>query len=208
MIGAMLPIYENAVVVCGSGPSFNKEAARIVTAARRAKRVHVIAVNDTYRILESPHVVYAADEPWWRLHSRAVSQACKDSAWLSSDVNSRAHGAGWLPTKPGAGLAPERAPYVMRGTSSGFQAVGLAIMRGARRIILAGMDCQASEDGAAHFFGEHPQQLNRFHPFEVWREEFDGLAEPARARGIDIVVCGRTAIGKLRHGDLREEVNK
>lgn len=42
------------------------------------------------------------------------------------------------------------------GYNSGYQAVNLAVLTGARRIVLAGYDAKPNSDGRRHFFGDHP----------------------------------------------------
>jgi hypothetical protein len=82
------------------------------------------------------------------------------------------------------------------GGNSGYQAVNLAFLRGARRIVLLGYDMGAGEDGASHWHGDHPGGLNRSLPFHVWREAFPQLAADLATEGVRVINASRrTALG-------------
>jgi hypothetical protein len=204
----MLPAWsELPVVVAGCGPSFDADQSDAISRAARAARCRVIAVNNAYQVLMPIDILLAADAGWWTLHLVDVNTMHPRVERVSADLKAQEYGCQWLPTAAGRGLAPSGAPYVMRGTSSGYQAAGLAIQRGARRLILVGMDCCASDDGELHWHEAHPGPLNRLPPFELWRDEWESLLEPATARGIELVNCsGRTSIRTLRRSTLAAEL--
>jgi hypothetical protein len=73
--------------------------------------------------------------------------------------------------------------------NSGHQAIEVAVLLGAKRIILLGYDLQRLANGRAHWFGSHPSPLANTSPntYAAFRKQFESLVEPARARGIQIL---------------------
>ena len=55
-------------VLLGGGPSLTLGQVEKVRAAREAGAVHVIAVNDAYRLAPFADVCYFADSEWWGWH--------------------------------------------------------------------------------------------------------------------------------------------
>ena len=54
----------------------------------------------------------------------------------------------------GLSLDPDK---LVTGHNSGFQALNLAVLAGARRILLLGYDGKAGQDGRTHWSGGHPR---------------------------------------------------
>lgn len=190
----------DAFVVVGSGPSLTEEDCIAALRARDDGLCKIIAVNDAYRMIGKPDILYACDYAWWRYHCQhhtrvgepGVLSICPDAARYSGEIMAvRDFGCTQVNLKYGNGLAPEGADYVMQGHGSGFHALGLAIKMGGRRIALLGMDCKRASDGKSHYFGDHPRELPNPQPFDIWAQEFVTVVEPARQRGIEIVNCTR-----------------
>lgn len=89
--------------------------------------------------------------------------------------------------RPGLG----REGVIHQGGNSGYQAINLAYLWGARAIVLLGMDCGAGVRGEAHWFGQHPTGLSQHQPFEVWRTKFPMLAADLAAEGVPVLNCSR-----------------
>lgn len=157
-------------MVAATGPSLTPKVAEAVRGHR------CIAVNDAYKLLPFSDVLYACDGSWWNVHAGCPGFA--GEKWSS-------HGTGYndkLATaqkyglqlvsgaeKEGFSLEPSLIYY---GSNSGFQAVNLAILFGATRIVLVGFDMSV-RSGKRHFFGDHPAPLrnsanyaNFIRPFE------------------------------------------
>lgn len=144
------------VVVAATGPSLTPEVAA-------ACREHpAIAVNDAWRLMPWADVLYSCDGAWWGHH-----KGCPDFAgekWSSHDAetNNKGHAAecyGLRLIEGRAGDIFSTDPSLIHyGSNSGFQAVGLAILFGASRIVLVGFNMQAVA-GRRHFFGDHPRPL-------------------------------------------------
>lgn len=177
------------VVIVASGPSLTDQQCDLIQQRRAADACRVIVVNDNYLRVPNADVLFAADRPWWKLHDRAIRERCPTIERWSCEPLTRDFGTHIWPAETGRGIA-EPNGHIKRGSSSGFMSVGIAIKWGARHIVLVGMDCKASRDGKAHWFGDHPKKLLPSpQPFRMWAEEFDSLAAPAAARGIRIVNC-------------------
>lgn len=87
----------------------------------------------------------------------------------------------------GAGLGRKLAHW---GSNSGYQAINLAYLLGASRIILLGYDMQRT-GGQAHWFGEHPKGLHQGANYTAWAPLFHPLAADLKAEGVDVINCSR-----------------
>jgi hypothetical protein len=199
--------WPDAIVIAGSGPSLTEDAANWI------RHVPVLAVNDAYRRVQHAFAIYAADFNWWQFHCQhhdrygkpGILTICPRALRFSAEPAARERfGCEIVTLDSGRGISPDR-NAVRRGYGSGFQAVGLAINMGVRRIALIGMDCKRGDDGRSHFFGDHPQELPVPQPFELWADDFNSLAEPARMLGIRIADASNgaiTAIEKINPQDI------
>lgn len=199
--------YALPVVIVGCGPSLTPEQCGYVSRARRLMKCRVIAVNNSYEMVDWLDVVYAGDMHWWRQHEKAVRKYHPQADRWSSDAGVQHYGGFFAPADNGVGLADETVGQIRRGTSSGFQAVGLAVQWRAKHIVLIGCDCQFAPDGRQHYFGDHPVANRITPPVEQWAVEFDSLAEPCAARGIRLAQCSLdTATVKLIRSRLEDEL--
>lgn len=173
-----------------SGPSLTAEDA---SAARG--RARIIAVNDSWRLAPFADLLYAADAPWWDHENGAKHRGFAGEKWTQdqrsgSDAQFKA-AARWGLTlvhsenRAGLSFAPE---LVHQGGNSAFQALNLALLFGARRILLLGFDMQAT-GGRAHFFGNHPPGLDHQQPFGMWRAAFAAAAPQLAEAGIEVINC-------------------
>lgn len=90
------------------------------------------------------------------------------------------------------------------GGNSGYQAVNLAYMFGARRIILLGFDMQHT-GGRRHFHADYPAGMGNAEPVAAWRDRFGRLATALHVRGVEVVNATRqTALTCFPRSDLDE----
>jgi hypothetical protein len=170
------PEWNCPVVVAATGPSLTADVAAKVRRARwPEQRCRVVAVNDAYRLLPYADILYACDAKWWRLHIDSVRELFHGERWTTHDPNS---------TNDKTGCADElrltcvagrheggfsRNPAVIHyGSNSGFQAINLALLKGATRVILVGFDM----GGRGHFFGDHPEPLHNRDNYAAFLPEF------------------------------------
>jgi hypothetical protein len=70
--------------------------------------------------------------------------------------------------------------------NSGAQAINLAVHAGAWRILLLGFDMR-KVDGQDHFFGAHPEPLNRVSPYDTFWKGMWSMAKDLSELGIEVL---------------------
>lgn len=147
--------------------------------------------------------MYACDERWWRHHWDDV-KGFKGEKWTqvhNEQTRQFAEEFG-LKYKPGVGQGGLGREKLHHGSNSGYQAINLAYLFGAARIILLGYDMGATGD--THFFGSHPKGLFNG-AYKSFVRNFDGLAKDLAAEGVEVINCTReTALTQFK----REELDK
>ena len=86
-----------------------------------------------------------------------------------------------MDSKEGKGLGRDCIHY---GGNSGYQAVNLAYLLGAKTILLLGFDMFGT-----HYFGKHPDTLVSDSPYKKFMQSFETI-DP-RQYGIEIINCSR-----------------
>jgi hypothetical protein len=171
-------------VVAATGPSLTEAVAE------RCRGSRVLAVNDAYRRLPWAEVLYACDQEWWNVH-----QGCPDFAgekWSSHEAGTNdklataeRYGLRLVQGRDGEGFSLD--PSVIHyGSNGGFQALNLALLMGAKRVLLVGFDMHATN--GRHFFGDHPEPLSNYVRYETLVPYFRRAAA-LLPRGIEIVNC-------------------
>ena len=181
---AIVPrLWPGSTIVClGGGPSLTQADVDYC----RGRDVHVIAVNDAYRLAPWADVLYACDSKWWGWHKgvrtfagRKYSLQAASSIWPGVQV---------LKNTGESGL--ELAPTGLKtGRNSGYQAMNLAVHLGAARILLLGYDMRCGPGGQTHWFGRHPNQSEP--PVALFLQRFPSIVAPLKALGIAVVNCSR-----------------
>lgn len=88
--------------------------------------------------------------------------------------------------------------------NSGHQAINLACVFGASRILLLGYDCQHT-GGKSHWHGDHPKTLGNARCVTHWGKGFRRQAQDADLRGVEIVNCSRaTSLTCFRRATITE----
>lgn len=109
--------------------------------------------------------------------------------WTVSEQARDAFGLYWVRHTRASGLCHE-SDMIAGGGNSGYQAIGLAALFGAKRILLLGYDMQRT-DGQAHWHGVHKGGLPNGKAFPHWIKNFGGLARDLRDAGILTINCTR-----------------
>jgi hypothetical protein len=167
------------VVIFGSGNSLTDEQIEI---ARKLKCSY-IAINDTYKRVPFADVLYACDYKWWNLHFDEI--IFNGELWTQDLKAKREFGLSWVLGRNKNGLGSDCVHF---GGNSGYQAINLAYLWGAKRIILLGFDCQPL-DGKSHWFGQHPQGLNQTQNFAMLIGNFNLLAKDLEQEQIEVINC-------------------
>lgn len=175
-------LWEGQTVVCAAtGPSLSAEQVETV----RAAGARLIVVNDAYLRAPFADVCYFADVKWHNWHKdreefRAFAgQKCSIFIGVDPKLGPGVHllkQAGYM------GLSNDPTEIVT-GSNSGYQAINIAALSGARRIVLLGYDAQP-KDGKHHFFGAHPDKSHA--PYDVIRGRFRDLVQPLRKLGVEV----------------------
>lgn len=188
--------WPGSTIVCiASGPSVTLEDCELVR-AWRAEGLHhrVIVINTTYQLAPWADLLYACDERWWSMYYEHVCASFAGQLWTQdSGSASRLKLLKHVRSEARAGLS--KIPGVVHdGENSGYQAVGLAYMTGAKRIILLGYDMQ-DHGIKMHWHGDHPKHLKAFPRYECWIRNFKTLADDLRKMNVDVVnATRRTAL--------------
>lgn len=202
--------WEDATVaILAGGPSFGfDQASRIIVGQARGLRV--IAVNDAYLLVPHADVCYFADSEWWAWQTKGIRRS---ALGLSAD-EVRARFAAFKGEKCSirwSGMNVEdEAVHILRnkhgehvhgdgisldptclvsGKNSGFQAINLAILAGAKRILLLGFDGKPDESGRNHWFGENPRAVRWDQFYENMRRAFSAAEREIEAAGVSVINC-------------------
>lgn len=175
--------------------------------ARVGGKVRAIAVNDAGLPGWAPwaEILYAADADWWNHHRGARDFA--GERWIPYRVGGKpwSEGPKWqiaaarwglrqVESRMAGGVSqdPARIHEGAPGTqNSAFQALGLAVLLGAARILLLGVDCRPGPAGQSHCFGDHPPELRRSSPYGDFAAAFAAAAPDLAAAGVEVINCSR-----------------
>lgn len=192
------------VAVLGGGPSLTVEAFERVGIARKDGLLRAVAVNDSYLLAPWADVHYAADSHWHHWHTEGIDKAslglsacqvrerwgtfagqkCTIQNSGGNVTDERVH---MLRNREGMGLS--RDPRVLvSGRNSGFQALNLAVLAGANRILLLGFDGKPGENDRGHWHGGHPRPTPR-EAYPLYRQAMSAAENPLLELGVEVVNC-------------------
>lgn len=169
----------DTVFILAPGPSASQEVADKLRGQR------VIVVNDAYKLAPWADILYACDVKWWDYHYETLEFAglkvtlCKDNYVCKyQEVKFLEYagpfGLSWRPT------------HLRTCKNSGFQAMNLACLLGAKKIVLCGFDMKQVK-GEEHFFGAHPESLKQRIPFEDFITLITKTAPEFVSAGVQVV---------------------
>jgi hypothetical protein len=110
--------------------------------------------------------------------------------WTQDVAAARDYGLNWIRGEGTQGLGRKSVHF---GGHSGFQAVNLAYLWGARRIVLLGFDLQCGPGGRSHWFGDHPPDQGFHNPkrFDHWVRAMAPLARDLADQGVTVINASR-----------------
>lgn len=180
--------------VIASGPSLTAEQCKLATQDR------TIMVNSAYTMLRWASVYYAGDFLFWKTHSRRMPDR---NRWTVDSSAAEQYGCNRWPGRNVNGLGEE---YIALNGNSGAQAINLAYLFGARKILLLGFTMREI-DGKKHFHGDHEAPLVQTQQFPEWIHRMGFVAKDAERLGCDIVNCDPlSALQCFRRGQLEDEI--
>jgi hypothetical protein len=174
--------WPGSTIVClATGPSLTQ--ADVDVCRGKAK---VIAIKNAYDLAPWADVVYGAGvdrTKWWQLNGdRVVAQHHGLRFTLDPLASKWASVLRWGPEQ-GLSLEPDR---LALGRNSGYQAINLAVLLGAVKIILLGYDLKTAGPRENFFAGPTKGPAHRF---ADWRPLFQTLVEPLKRLGIAVINC-------------------
>jgi hypothetical protein len=158
--------WKEPTIVAASGPSLTVEVARLARFARWLRGWRIVAVSDAWRRIPQADALYSCDARWWQ--SQNGVPAFEGERWSTHEggpgsCNDKSDlPESWRVNLVRGAHAPgfsRDASVIHYGDNSGFQAINLAILKGATRIVLVGFDMRRV-GGLSHFFGDHPAGLS------------------------------------------------
>ena len=176
----------DTVLIAASGPSQRREDLDL--AHGRAK---IMAINSTWQITPFADVLYACDNSWWELDEPGYGQhAMREFRGLlvsGSNHTTRAHHM--------AHRDVSEAVYSSNfgdGGNSAYQALNIAALWGAARVLLTGVDCMRP---GHHWHGAHsttvPRANSRQSTMDKWLKAFGKIAPLLAAKGVEVINCSR-----------------
>lgn len=115
----------------------------------------------------------------------------------------------WVQGVDQAGIAPDP-NYIHTGKNSGHQAIALAYLFGASRVILLGYDMMES-NGRKHWHGDHPKGMANGGEgrYAAWRRAIDQLAHDLRRTECKVLNASRrTALRCFQRVTLETALNE
>ena len=171
------------VVLVGGGPSLTQADADYCRGLAK-----LIAINDAYRLAPWANILYAYDVAWWDYHMPYLGGFVGEK-WTCNELAAKKHPLNFIKSIRDPGLS-ECNGYIHTGGNSGFQALNLAVLFGAKRLILLGFDMQRQK-GRSHWFGEHPGNLNKHSNYLDFISHFVEAAPQLRKLGVEVINCSR-----------------
>jgi len=149
--------------------------------------------------------LYACDLVWWDVHLKDVKRTFKGELYTkyrddTEKAKADERGLTALKGSSNAGLGRSLLHF---NSNSGAQAINLAYLLGATRIILLGYDMQ-NTGGKAHWFGDHPPELHNG-TYHSYVPNFSRLANDLEQEGIEVINCSRhTALTQFNRGNIED----
>lgn len=180
------------VAVCvAAGPSLTQADVDYVRG-----RAKVIVVNRSLEIAPWADVWYACDARFfkWVAQGQGDFRNLKEIAaqYQGPTYSLALESKRWRPgvkvlskgTTHGLSLNPAK---LCLGGNGGYQALNLAVLLGATRILLLGYDMGVDAKGRQHWHADHPNKMRS--PYQTFLQGFPTLVEPLKKAGIEVVNC-------------------
>jgi hypothetical protein len=202
--------HDAAAVLIGGGPSLTPQQVAQVSLVRAQRRaLRVIAVNDAYRLAPFADVCYFADSEWWGWHKDRpdfqtfAGQKCSISDSGGNIKDPAVHILRNAGRSFGLSLDPKS---IVTGRNSGYQALNIAILAGAKTILLIGFDARepSATMSRTHWFGDHPRR-EPIAAYAEYRKAFSAGERAIEAAGVKVVNCSPgSAIDSFPKMDLAD----
>lgn len=187
-------------VCIASGPSLTREQTDLVGLRHKFGGFKVIAVSDSWKWARYANYIYACDRRWWDAYYHDVRTLTDAKLYTMDRGAAVEHKLNWIESDKMHGLG--RNGKIAHGQHSGYQAINLAYLLGAKKILLLGYDCRYIDD-KRHFFGDHPKGWGNANRTQAWIHNYKTLAPELEKEGVEVINCSPgTAIKSFKTGDL------
>lgn len=179
------------VALLGGGPSLTVDQVEAVRG-----KVKCVAVNNSYQLAPWADLLFAdfANDVWRENHSEKVASGFGgEVAALESGADSfipeyvHLLRQSDLPAQATYSMPSAGDTKLIAGRNSLHQALNLAVMAGATKILLLGCDGRRSDDGRSRWHGEGKRQTDDF--FSDMRRAFSAQENALLSRGVSVVNC-------------------
>lgn len=174
-------------ICVASGPSLTQEDLNYIKENRTDHKMLVI--NDNYRLAPWAEYHYACDGKWWDHWINDVQKNYKGISFTQCRRSSQKYNLNYTPGEHKPGLGKDKKIHF--GSNSGYQAVNLCYLWGAKEIMLIGYDMGMGPKGEHHWFGNHPGRLHTQSPYDQFVKNFQKLAEDLEKEGVKVINCSR-----------------
>ena len=182
-------------ICIASGPSLTEADLNL---CRQSGRI-IYVVNDVYKVAPWASILYAADGSWWDYHEGVPD--FKGEKWSIDGACCARWDLNFIPGTSTKVFAIEEP--IAYGKNSGFQALNLAYLQGHRDVWLLGYDMGHEPDEDKHFFGEHPQKINRTSQYQDWIDHFRKAKPLMDKAGLKVTnMTRKTALDMFERGNL------
>jgi len=171
------------IVIIASGPSLTQEQVDYCK-----DKADVMVINDNYKLAPWADWLYACDFDWWGHHYKDIRKSFSGELWTQDEraIDAFAN-INIIEGTHKRGLGKDG--IIHFGQNSGYQAINLAYLWGYTEIILIGYDMKLDYTGRRHWFGDHPQPLDKKANYDKWISNFQGLALDLEEEGIKVYNC-------------------
>lgn len=137
-------------------------------------------------------VHYACDYTWWKHYGNESIKATKSEHWSCSNKAAKEFDLRFVRGDTRARGLLNASDAIATGQNSGYQAIGLAYLWGASRILLLGYDF-GFNGAKRHWHADHPNSMgNCGGNFGTWAKSMGHLAADLKAIGVEVVNCSRS----------------
>lgn len=158
----------HTAICIASGPSLTKEDVEFCQG-----RGKVYAVKECKDLAPWADVLYAADTDWWERLNGVPDFA--GERWTVSQEAAKKYGINVIDYKPQDKWSNDSS-WIATGGNSGFQAINLAVLQGASRVILLGYDMGHEHGSPKHWWTGKQERPVRTSNYKDWIEHFNKAA--------------------------------
>lgn len=166
------------IAILAGGPSLTQQQANQV------QHLVTIAINDSYQLAPWADYHYFCDSKWQKWHCDREDYQSFQGVRITQDVVDEP-GVIRIAGKHDKGVS-ESPEVIHYGSNSGFQALNIAYLMGASRILLLGYDMKVAKNGKAHWFGDHPDKVRS--SYLGWLSNFSVAADQLKGK-VEVINC-------------------